>query len=268
MKAEDKSGPKAAAAPAGDRQFASTLARGLEILRCFTPDEPTLANSDLAARTGLSKATISRFTYTLVSLGYLKQEPRTRRYRLGSAVLSLGYPMLATIGARQVARPLMSDLADHAQGSVSMGIRDRLDIVYIETSRSRFVFSSRMADIGMSHPMVASAIGRAYLCACTADERLALLNEIRVKTPEQWSRHADAVQRSLASFPQLRFCVSYGDLRPETHAVAVPLRRSANAEIVVVNCVVQSFQLKAGQLESDIGPRLAALARTLEYGST
>ncbi|MEO7150325.1 MAG: IclR family transcriptional regulator [Burkholderiaceae bacterium] len=251
-----------------DRQFATTLARGLNILRCFTPDEPTLANGELAALTGLSKATISRFTYTLTMLGYLKLEPRTRRYRLGSAVLSLGYPMLATIGARQAARPLMSDLADYAQGSVSLGIRDRLDIVYIETSRSRFVFSSRMADIGMSHPIIASAIGRAYLCACTPEEQRALLNEIRVKTPEQWARHAHAAQQSLASFAELRFCVSYGDLRRETHAVAVPLRRSSNAEIVVVNCVVQSFQMKPGQLVGDLGPRLAAMARTLEYGST
>ena len=251
-----------------DREFATTLARGLEILRCFKPDEPTLSNGELARRTGLSKATITRFTYTLVRLGYLKQEARTAHYRLGSAVLSLGYPMLATIAARQIARPAMSELAEYAQGSVSMGIRDRLDIVYVETSRSRSVFSSRMADIGMSHPMIGSAIGRAYLCACTPEERLALLNEIRVKTPDQWARHEAAVERSLAAFGQLRFCVSYGDLRPGTHAVAVPLRRNPNAEIIVVNCVVQAFQLKEGQLENDLGPRLAALARAMEFSVT
>src|SRR5262245_33050947 len=45
----------------GDKQFATTLARGLEILRCFTPEGPTLGNKDLAERTGLPKPTISRF---------------------------------------------------------------------------------------------------------------------------------------------------------------------------------------------------------------
>ena len=32
----------------GDRQFATTLARGLEVLRCFTPLEPLLGKLDIA----------------------------------------------------------------------------------------------------------------------------------------------------------------------------------------------------------------------------
>src|SRR5438105_15885292 len=58
----------------GDKQFATTLARGLEILRCFTPEAPVLGNKDLATRTGLPKPTVSRFTYTLSRLGYLKAD--------------------------------------------------------------------------------------------------------------------------------------------------------------------------------------------------
>ena len=36
---------------ATDRQFATTLAKGLEILRCFTPVKPVLGNSELAEKT-------------------------------------------------------------------------------------------------------------------------------------------------------------------------------------------------------------------------
>src|SRR5579871_3913309 len=85
-----------------DRQFATTLARGLEILRCFTPQQPVLGNKDLVKATGLPKATISRFTYTLTSLGYLRQVPEQKKYQLGSAVLSLGYPLLAAMYVRQL----------------------------------------------------------------------------------------------------------------------------------------------------------------------
>jgi len=54
----------------GDRQFATTLARGLEVLRCFTPLEPLLGNKEISVRTGLPKPTVSRLTYTLTKLGY------------------------------------------------------------------------------------------------------------------------------------------------------------------------------------------------------
>ena len=46
----------------GDRQFATTLARGLEVLRCFTPLEPLLGNKEISVRTGLPKPTVSRLT--------------------------------------------------------------------------------------------------------------------------------------------------------------------------------------------------------------
>jgi len=107
----------------GDKQFATTLARGLEILRCFTPEGPILGNKDLAERTGLPKPTVSRFTYTLSRLGYLKADHISSKYQLGPAVLAIGYPLLATIMLRQLARPAMKELADYAGGSVSMGIR-------------------------------------------------------------------------------------------------------------------------------------------------
>src|SRR5215475_3055601 len=109
----------------GDKQFATTLARGLEILRCFTPEAPTLGNKDLASKTGLPKPTISRFTYTLSRLGYLRADRISSKYQLGAAVLSIGYPVLATNVLRQVARSAMRELADYAGGSVSMGVRDR-----------------------------------------------------------------------------------------------------------------------------------------------
>ncbi len=250
-----------------DRQFATTLAKGLEILRCFTPEEPYLANRDLVARSGLPKATVSRFTYTLTRLGYLRVHPRTGAYQLGSAVLSLGYPLLGSMPQRQIARPAMHALAEDAQGSVSLGIRDRLDIVYIETSRSRSLLSTSIADVGTSHPIVASAIGRAYLCALTLAERTAVINEIQVKRPEQWKQHAKEVQASIDDYHRYRFCVSRGELLPDIHAVAAPLRRYPNSDIVVMNCVIQSSLLRPGQLEQEIGPRLASLVQSLDVVS-
>ncbi|HEX7055108.1 MAG TPA: helix-turn-helix domain-containing protein, partial [Burkholderiales bacterium] len=96
----------------GDRQFATTLARGLEVLRCFTPLEPLLGNKEISVRTGLPKPTVSRLTYTLTKLGYLRHNMRLGKYQLGSAVLSIGYPLLASMNVRQAARPLMKELAD------------------------------------------------------------------------------------------------------------------------------------------------------------
>lgn len=247
----------------GDKQFATTLARGLEILRCFTPETAILGNKDLAALTNLPKPTVSRFTYTLSRLGYLRADHISSKYQLGPAVLALAHPLLATTTLRQIARGPMKDFADYANGSVSMGVRDRLNIVYIETSRSSSMYSRQLSDIGQSQPIMATAIGRAYLAACAPEDRKSLLNEIRIKTPVMWERHHKKVLQSLVDFEKLGFCMSWGDLRREVHAVGVPLRLMSTGDIVVFNCAMQSFLVKPAQIRNDIGPKLAAMVRGL-----
>src|SRR5919198_4114338 len=106
-----------------DRQFVTSLARGLEILRAFAPNETLLGNQEIAQRTGLPKPTVSRLTHTLTKLGYLSYAPRLGKYQLGTPVLALGYAVLANLGVRNLARPLMQEIADFSRGSVAVGGR-------------------------------------------------------------------------------------------------------------------------------------------------
>ena len=247
----------------GDRQFATTLARGLEVLRCFTPLEPMLGNKEISVRTGLPKPTVSRLTYTLTKLGYLRHNMRLGKYQLGSAVLSIGYPLLASMSVRQIARPHMKELADYCNGSVSMGIRDRLNMVYVESCRSGNGITT-LPDIGTAVPIAQAAIGRAYLAACTPPEREALLNQMKVKQPEILRKYKPQIDRGLEDVRSRGFCSSVGELRREVHAVGVPMRRTIDGEIVSFNCGVPAFMLKKGQLEEDIGPRLVSMVRNIE----
>jgi hypothetical protein len=43
-----------------DRKFVAALGRGLDVLRCFGPRNPWLANQEIAAQTSLARPTVSR----------------------------------------------------------------------------------------------------------------------------------------------------------------------------------------------------------------
>jgi len=246
----------------GDRQFATTLARGMELLRCFTPEEPVLGNRELSRRLGLPAATVSRLTYTLVAMGYLAQDEHQGKYRLGSAVLSLGYPLLELFNIRRRARPLMLELARATGGSVSIGVRDRLNIVYIEAIRSdtKRVYP---LDVGTTHPLAGTAIGRAFLMSCSPPEREALLNRLRLAAPAEWARHGAEVMRNVVGYPRHGCCVSVGEIYPDVQAVAVPLGRIDRGEPAALNCSFQGRALDRDWLIGEIGPRLQTLARQL-----
>lgn len=246
-----------------DQRFSTTLAHGLELLCSFRVGEPVLSNRQFAERTGLSKATVSRLTYTLAEIGFLKLDLELRKYRLGAAALSVSYPLLASLRIRQIARSMMRDLADAARGSVSLGMRDRTNMVYIETSRGHDAITFR-PDIGASLSIVRSAMGRAWAARAGAAELARLRAAIRDAGPESWKVYGRRFDASVRAFPKLGFCTSQGDWSSEIHAVAVPMRFSIDGETLVFNCGVPALHLSGDALEREIAPRLVAMVQNIE----
>ena len=131
----------------GDRQFVEALARGLEVLRAFKPNDGVLGNQDIAERTNLPRPTVTRLTYTLTKLGYLTYLERLGRYKLAPGALSIGYAAMANFRVREVARPFMQAVADEAKASVALGGPDRLwsQASLLQTPAGR---SKRVVSIG------------------------------------------------------------------------------------------------------------------------
>ena len=149
---------------AGDAAFATTLAKGLVVLEAFEAGAPMLGNMELAARTGIPRPTVARLTHTLAELGYLRYDQDLAKYRLGARALRMAHPLLAGMQFRQVARPMMQELAQSVRGTVSIGLLDGTAMIYVETARSGDV-GPHTPDIGMPIPVVMTAMGRAAAAA-------------------------------------------------------------------------------------------------------
>jgi DNA-binding IclR family transcriptional regulator len=252
---------------APDRQFVTALARGLEILRCFGPGDRTLGNQELARRTGLPKPTVSRLTHTLTRLGYLRRSPVLEQYALGTAVLSLGYSMVAQMDVRRVARPLMQALAEHTGTSVNLGARDRLTMVYIDTYRSASTFTVQL-ESGSRIPMADTSMGRAYLAGLPEPRRRDLLDQIRRAHGRDWPRLKKGIDQALRDHADTGLCFSLGDWRPEIHAAAAPLPPADDGEVTVFSCSGAAFQMGREKLMREIGPRLLNLVGNVRTAMT
>ncbi|MCY1201395.1 HTH-type transcriptional regulator TsaQ1/TsaQ2 [compost metagenome] len=246
-----------------DREFTTTLARGIDILACFRADRPVLANKDFAQQTGLSRSAVARLTHTLVELGFLQREGEPARYRLGASVLALSYPLLASMQIRQMARPLMKQLADHARGAVSLVVRDRLQMVYVETARSNEALQTR-PDIGASLPLLSSAAGKAWLARAPDEERAAVLNQLRIADPGHYEAHFPTLAAARRDLERKGYCGNNLQWRPDAYGFAAPLGRPHQSLLYVFNCGVPASDGPYRERAADIGPRLVALARETE----
>jgi DNA-binding IclR family transcriptional regulator len=240
-----------------DRHFVTALARGLDRM---------LGNQELARRCGLPKSTISRLTYTLTRQGYLVPATDGKGgtgYRLGSAVLALGGAMLARLDMRQLARPLMQDLADSSQAMVSLGIRDRLSMIYVENCRSESALTLSL-DVGSRIPLAQTAMGRAYLAGCSDTERSDLLAQIRAQDETAWPALLAGIEVALAQHREHGCCVSFGDWQKDVNAIAAAFRPEGGRAVMVVSCGGPRFSLPPEMLMAQVRPQLASLVRTLQ----
>ncbi len=113
-----------------------SLERGLAILSAFKPATPELGISELARVLGLTRSTSHRYVATLARLGYLQQNPQSRKYRLGPRVLDSGFSAINSMELRQIAATHLQQLPTRPVTRVNMAILDGTDIVYIVRCRS------------------------------------------------------------------------------------------------------------------------------------
>lgn len=245
-----------------DRQFVTALARGLELLRCFTPRESLLGNQELAKKTGLPKPTVSRLTHTLTRLGYLRHLPHSGKYQLEVGVMSFGYAMLSNLSIRALARPLMEEMAGYAKAAVAMAARDRLSMVYLDVVHGEANLTMRR-QVGSHLSLHRSAIGRACLAAMPEDEREFILRHIRKRHPEDWPEVRKGLERAFRDYADYGFCLSLGEWQRDVNAVGVALHHESHG-LLAFNCGGPSFHLKREKLEDDIGPRLLHMVHNIE----
>lgn len=245
-----------------DRNFVTALARGLELLRAFGAGEEYLGNAELSSRTGIPRPTVSRLTYTLTQLGYLKHNTRLEKYRLGPGILALGYRFLANQGIREIARPFMQQLAEATDCNVSLGAADKISMMYIESCHGSGPLIMRL-DVGSRLPVATTAIGRAWLCGLPAARRNAVLSELAEAHGSEWPALEVGIRRSQEEYERYGFCLSEGDWQSQISAVATPLILEDGAEVMAINCGGASHRLSHQVLVENLGPRLKSVAKQI-----
>ena len=176
-----------------------SLERGLAILSAFKPATPELGISELARVLGLTRSTSHRYVATLARLGYLQQNPQSRKYRLGPRVLDLGFSAINSMELRQIAADHLQQLSDETGHTVNMAILDGTDIVYIERCRSQQQ-GQREIDlnlhVGSRLPAYCTSMGKVLLAGLPAEERRAVLD--RGAVPAARPEHADRAEGARA----------------------------------------------------------------------
>jgi IclR family pca regulon transcriptional regulator len=137
-----------------------SLERGLAVLRAFTANRPALTISEVAERTGLTRATARRVLLTLADLGYVKTS--RREFVLTRSVLDLVKPFAAAQDPWDFAKPYLASLTERTGESASIAVLDGTEILYVARSQTRHLMTLAVT-VGSRLPAHATSKGRVLL---------------------------------------------------------------------------------------------------------
>lgn len=252
---------------ASDPGFSQSLERGLSILSAFTPDCPALGISELARRLSLTRSTTHRYVATLATLGYLEQDEPTRKYRLGSRVLDLGFSMLGSLDLREIAAPYLRRLTDATGHTSNLAIRDDTDVILIDRVRGkpgRYHHLEFTLHIGSRLPSYCSATGKALLAWLPRRDLGRLLDRMDLvqRGPRTMTGKA-ALIAELDQVSRTGVAVNDEELESALRSIAAPVRSCSGEVVAAVNIAIPWSPVAMSELVAEHGPIIQATAHQI-----
>lgn len=242
-----------------DKEFMTTLAKGLAVLCAFGVERPSMTLSEAAAATQLSRATARRVLRTLAALGYVMQHER--RFFPAPRILELGFGFLSTQSWIDRAEPLMKELSSTVKEACSAAVLQDTEIVYVARVPASHRIMSTAIAIGSRLPAFHTALGRIQLGYLSDDEIWRRLNTLRVEpyTPATITDLGALVERIREDRAQ-GFSIIDEELERGLRSIAVPIVTRSGKNIAAVNLSAHSQRTTRNEMRDQFLPKLRSLA--------
>lgn len=247
---------------ARDAYFVQSLERGLSVIRAFDADSPAMTLSEVARRTGMTRAAARRFLLTLADLGYVRTDGR--QFMLSPRVLDLGYAFLSGAGLPAVAEPHLEALVAEVHQTSSVAVLDRDDVVYVARVAVRRIVNIAIA-VGSRFPAYATSLGRVLLAAQPDAWLDEYFRRVRLQplTPRMVSDEV-ALRKILEEVRASGYALTDQELEPGLRSIAVPLRDATGAVVASMNLSVHVGTESPATMRRVLLPKLRASADAVE----
>lgn len=245
-----------------DPLFIRSVAKAMEVLRCISEAPSAITVSDVAAQTGLTQPNVWRICYTLRSLGYLRTTP-SGEIRPGLPLLRFGYAALATDSVHKIVKPYLTELAERFRAAAGVAVRDGQAMLYLERSDGDAMLSIKLRP-GSTVPLIASAMGWAYLSAIPDDERARLLDEARREDHERWTASIKKFEAAYQEAKSDGFILCVGVYHPAVGMAGTTMRHPRTGTLYTINCGGLSSLLTPTVLRNEVGPALRRATEQIE----
>jgi len=210
---------------AEDRQRSGvqSLGRAFAILEEVARHREGIGLAELSKLVGLHNSTTFHLAKTMVSLGYMRQERDSKRYRVGRPLFALAASALDEIEMVNLATPVLEDLSRETGESGHFAVRmgDSVVVIARTSGPGAFQLTDR---VGVVRPAHCTALGKIILASLRPDQLKRFLERVELKPSTAKSiTEASVLLREIAEVRRSAIAIDDGEFNAEVRCIAVPV---------------------------------------------
>jgi DNA-binding IclR family transcriptional regulator len=221
-----------------------TLKKGLATLELVAESVGDIGVTELSKQLGEPVTVVYRILRTLSELGYINQDPKTKRYRFGLRIWELSEKSIARLGIVKAAQPFLARLVQATGETSALAIAHGTDFLYvasIDGFRPLRAYVPPGSRTPLAYPTASGRVLAAHIRPEIVDEIFA--EGVKRFTPST-VHDPKQIRSILQEVREKRFAIVHGEYQHELSAIAAPVFNSVGDCIAALSIsgVKQHFQ--------------------------
>ncbi|BBI32777.1 IclR family transcriptional regulator [Cohnella abietis] len=223
-------------------QKIAVISKAILIMDILMPqgNEKELGVTEISKKLQMPVQSVYRLLSTLSDHGFVSQDKKTKKYKLGLSVMKYGFMMHDSLYMRSIARPYMEQLYDKTKVTIYLAKVENDAGVYVDRidALESLIISE---PIGLTLPLIVGASNRAMLAFLPQKIREAIIiNGDRMVDPTLKTQRQRDLLFEIEVIRSKGYAVSYGEVTKGTIGIGAPIFSYDNSVIGSLNCTCSS----------------------------
>jgi len=243
--------------------FSTTIEKGLKILNLFKEDQTTLRLKDISIEIGTDRTSAYRYVNTLVQLGYLWKDSKTKQLRLGPMALTLSNTIISNSDILQTIKPLLDSCFETFKGSIDCGFLDG-DVVHrVYQKAHREILIKNVPHL--ERALHCSALGKVILAFLPESQMLAIVDRLDFVRKTIYSiTDRDELLEELEITRKRGYAINNQEYIPGAISIAAPfISPSTNYAFGAASLGFTSIEHTKDEIERNYSPIVCDLAQRI-----
>ncbi|MGI8311754.1 IclR family transcriptional regulator [Saccharopolyspora hattusasensis] len=240
------------------------MLHAVDVMQAMSEAGREIGVSDLARKTGMSKATVYNILTTLESRRLVERNPTQPLYRLGWGLYELGAGVARTSDLAQAARHFMDELAEATGETTLLGIYDADSVLHLDRATGGTGTIRIVADTGRRSPLHATASGKVLLAWQPEQTLERVLGGPLRRFTRNTVTDPDQIIKDLETTRQRGYATNWQEYEVGMCSLSVPLR-DYTGQVVGALTIAGPAQRISSRSANRLVATMLESARGIEY---